>query len=184
MSSGPSENESSSSKNSSSSDESMLTPPQSPRVMEHPFLPLARASTISSWRSSIPERISRSNTASDAEGMSRDAAIEAYQQLKLAIDQIDIGQIATYANRVCQENNVSTRKQIEAGEEKSLVGVRRMALCLVLSRMRTATLGIGTTIYSRGMLQADSILRWDLARLSGRLKSTSDLGTDCTRSAD
>jgi hypothetical protein len=85
MPSAPSENSPVSSNGSSSSRESMLTPPQSPQLAKHPFLPPARASTISSWRSTIPERISRSHTAPGVDSMSRDAAIEAYQQLKLAL---------------------------------------------------------------------------------------------------
>ncbi|KAF2465178.1 uncharacterized protein BDR25DRAFT_360806 [Lindgomyces ingoldianus] len=57
------------------------TPPPSP----HPFLPPSRVSTISSWTSTLPERGSRPRSTSEADPTSRDAAIEAYRKLKLAL---------------------------------------------------------------------------------------------------
>jgi hypothetical protein len=57
---------------------------QSKTSTTHPFLPPSRASTISSWTSSIPDR-PHHQTDPDKETMSKNAAIEAYRQLKLAI---------------------------------------------------------------------------------------------------
>ncbi|KAF2245883.1 hypothetical protein BU26DRAFT_507557 [Trematosphaeria pertusa] len=83
MSSTPSSSPPSVSSTQSSQDMS-LAPPPSPSSM-HPFLPPSRASTITSWTSSLPERGSRCHPSSDRDALSRDAAIEAYRQLKLAL---------------------------------------------------------------------------------------------------
>ncbi|PSN74312.1 hypothetical protein BS50DRAFT_581138 [Corynespora cassiicola Philippines] len=77
-----------SSPESSSPDETMLTPTTSSTresTMAHPFLPPSRASTITSWTISVPERRSRMVLGSENEQRSRDATIEAYRQLKLAL---------------------------------------------------------------------------------------------------
>ncbi|KAF2788077.1 hypothetical protein K505DRAFT_256327 [Melanomma pulvis-pyrius CBS 109.77] len=63
----------------------MISPPTSPPPTPHPFLAPGRASSITSWATSLPERSSRPSTASEIDGMSRDAAFEAYRQLKLAL---------------------------------------------------------------------------------------------------
>ncbi|KAH7348997.1 hypothetical protein BKA66DRAFT_432029 [Pyrenochaeta sp. MPI-SDFR-AT-0127] len=52
---------------------------------QHAFLTPSRASTISSWTSSLPERSPNSQTNIQADVEAREAAIEAYQQLKLAL---------------------------------------------------------------------------------------------------
>ncbi|KAF2685212.1 hypothetical protein K458DRAFT_21533 [Lentithecium fluviatile CBS 122367] len=65
----------------STSSREMLSRPSSP-LSSHPFLSPNRASTISSWTLSLPERESRP---CDDEALSRDTAIEAYRQLKLAL---------------------------------------------------------------------------------------------------
>ncbi|KAF1363415.1 hypothetical protein EJ07DRAFT_72221, partial [Lizonia empirigonia] len=49
---------------------------------QHPYLTPGRASSITSWTSSI-ERSTQAPSASDADAMSREAAIEAYRQLKV-----------------------------------------------------------------------------------------------------
>ncbi|KAF1925037.1 uncharacterized protein M421DRAFT_424257 [Didymella exigua CBS 183.55] len=51
---------------------------------QHPYLTPGRASTITSWTSSI-ERNPQRRSASNEDAMSRQAAIEAYLQLKVAL---------------------------------------------------------------------------------------------------
>ncbi|KAJ4986552.1 hypothetical protein SVAN01_07988 [Stagonosporopsis vannaccii] len=51
---------------------------------QHPYLTPGRASTITSWTSSI-ERSYELPTTSEADNVSREAAIEAYRQLKAAL---------------------------------------------------------------------------------------------------
>jgi hypothetical protein len=51
----------------------------------HPYLTPGRASTISTWQLSLPERQAQPHMSSDAEAESRKAAVEAYQQLKLSL---------------------------------------------------------------------------------------------------
>ncbi|KAF2191784.1 hypothetical protein K469DRAFT_718800 [Zopfia rhizophila CBS 207.26] len=73
---------------SSSSSENMQSPPlspSSPPPSAHPFLTPGQASTITSWATTLPERGTRPCTTSEVEAMSRDAAIEAYRKLKLAL---------------------------------------------------------------------------------------------------
>lgn len=65
----------------------------SPRIMasvathqsSHPFLTPAHASNISTWASSLPRHQSYSSPQSESEAQSREAAIEAYRQLKAAL---------------------------------------------------------------------------------------------------
>ncbi|EAT81516.1 hypothetical protein SNOG_11017 [Parastagonospora nodorum SN15] len=54
----------------------------------HPFLTPGRASTISSWQLSLPERQSHSQTSLDAQAASRQAAVDAYQQLKIQAESV------------------------------------------------------------------------------------------------
>ncbi|KAF2629215.1 hypothetical protein BU25DRAFT_409124 [Macroventuria anomochaeta] len=51
---------------------------------QHQYLTPGRASFITSWTSSI-ERSPQPHSASDADAMSREAAIEAYRQLKVVL---------------------------------------------------------------------------------------------------
>ncbi|KAH8732025.1 hypothetical protein GQ44DRAFT_698371 [Phaeosphaeriaceae sp. PMI808] len=51
----------------------------------HPYLTSGRASTISTWQSSVSARRSQPKYAPEADVGSQKAAIEAYQQLKLAL---------------------------------------------------------------------------------------------------
>ncbi|EUC29546.1 hypothetical protein COCCADRAFT_106252 [Bipolaris zeicola 26-R-13] len=59
--------------------------PASLHQSSHPFLTPARASDISSWTRSVPERSSSSSTESITDAQSRQAAIEAYRQMKAAL---------------------------------------------------------------------------------------------------
>ncbi|KAF2705773.1 hypothetical protein K504DRAFT_83489 [Pleomassaria siparia CBS 279.74] len=75
-----------------SSNENMHSPPPPPSSSSspppptpHPYLAPGRASYISSWATSLPERSTQPHTASEADQISRDAAFEAYRQLKLAM---------------------------------------------------------------------------------------------------
>ncbi|KAF2269399.1 hypothetical protein CC78DRAFT_574960 [Lojkania enalia] len=76
---------SSTSSNQSTSSNKMISFPASPPPSPHPFLPPSRASTITSWTTTLPERSSRPRSASEVDVMSRDAAIEAYQKLMQAL---------------------------------------------------------------------------------------------------
>ncbi|EUC41039.1 hypothetical protein COCMIDRAFT_107209 [Bipolaris oryzae ATCC 44560] len=58
--------------------------PVSLHQSSHPFLTPTRASDISSWTLSVPERSSNSSTQS-TDAQSRQAAIEAYRQMKAAL---------------------------------------------------------------------------------------------------
>ncbi|KAF9737296.1 hypothetical protein PMIN01_05075 [Paraphaeosphaeria minitans] len=51
----------------------------------HPYLSPDRASTIASWTSSIPSRSPGPRTLTDDEMARREAAFEAYRQMKLAM---------------------------------------------------------------------------------------------------
>ncbi|KAF2826621.1 hypothetical protein CC86DRAFT_369837 [Ophiobolus disseminans] len=55
------------------------------RQSSHPYLTPNRASTISTWQSSLPERKLQFSMTSEADAESRKAAVEAYQQLKLSL---------------------------------------------------------------------------------------------------
>ncbi|RMZ68203.1 hypothetical protein GMOD_00004411 [Pyrenophora seminiperda CCB06] len=59
--------------------------PVSMHQSPHPFLTPTRASAISTWTSSLPERNSCSPTEPEPESLSREAAIEAYRQFKAAL---------------------------------------------------------------------------------------------------
>ncbi|EMD67203.1 hypothetical protein COCSADRAFT_34060 [Bipolaris sorokiniana ND90Pr] len=59
--------------------------PVSLHPSSHPFLTPTRASDISSWTLSVPERSSSSSTESITDAQSRQAAIEAYRQMKAAL---------------------------------------------------------------------------------------------------
>jgi hypothetical protein len=52
---------------------------------QHPFLTPTRAGNVSSWTLSIPGRGSYPSANSGPDDQSREAAIEAYRQLKAAI---------------------------------------------------------------------------------------------------
>lgn len=55
------------------------------RGPQHPFLTPGRASTISSWTTSLPGQNTQPHSESVADAQSREAAVEAYRQLKLAL---------------------------------------------------------------------------------------------------
>lgn len=70
---------------SSSSKSSRDTAPMVSPQLSHPYLSSGQASTIASWTSSLPNRSSGSRSLSDEDTAKREAAIEAYRQLKLAM---------------------------------------------------------------------------------------------------
>ncbi|KAF1942305.1 hypothetical protein EJ02DRAFT_175634 [Clathrospora elynae] len=70
---------------SSSSSSTSMASATATHQLAHPFLTPGRASTISSWTSSLPGRNSSSPSSSKLDAQSREAAIEAYQQLKMAM---------------------------------------------------------------------------------------------------
>ncbi|KAH7413935.1 hypothetical protein DE146DRAFT_12550 [Phaeosphaeria sp. MPI-PUGE-AT-0046c] len=78
---------SSNSQSSKSSSASMMT--AMAQSQSRPYLTLDRASTISSWQSSLPDRKPQSHLpssmASQAGAQPHQAAVDAYQQLKLAL---------------------------------------------------------------------------------------------------
>ncbi|KAH9859326.1 hypothetical protein IAQ61_011107 [Plenodomus lingam] len=51
----------------------------------HPFLTPGRASTISSWTSTLPERSSGAHQQCQSESKTPEATVEAYRLLKLAL---------------------------------------------------------------------------------------------------
>ena len=63
----------------------MVTAPASPPSTPHPYLEPSRASSITSWANSLPTRNLLPPNKSEVEEMSREAAFEAYRQLKLAL---------------------------------------------------------------------------------------------------
>ncbi|KAH7067945.1 hypothetical protein FB567DRAFT_253500 [Paraphoma chrysanthemicola] len=61
-----------------------MTPAPS-RQSPHPYLTPGRASTISTWQSTLSERNSQAHISSKGEEESRRAAFEAYQQLRMSL---------------------------------------------------------------------------------------------------
>ncbi|KAF1964301.1 hypothetical protein BU23DRAFT_562057 [Bimuria novae-zelandiae CBS 107.79] len=53
--------------------------------LQHPYLSYGQATTIASWTSSIPSRSPELQPLADEDAAKREAAIEAYRQLKLAM---------------------------------------------------------------------------------------------------
>lgn len=68
-----------------SSISSSATMTQAAPQSSHPYLTPGRASTISTWQSRLCERQSQSQISSEAEEESRRAAVEAYQQMRMAL---------------------------------------------------------------------------------------------------
>jgi hypothetical protein len=114
----------------------------------HPYLTPGRASTISSWQLSLPERHSQSHTSSEAEEASRQATVEAYQQLKMSakaksakLNQLCLGSKPRWLYYQCTINIMFCRRQTmpytsrEHSASTRQVHRRRSIECRAGSRM-------------------------------------------------